>query len=67
MKTFDKIAKKSHIIGGIFIGLSIPYPVGFSIFSFPDYYWCLPIGILLLLVAYYYNFVKKPNTIDESR
>lgn len=45
-----------NMVGGLFIGLSIP--VGPSLFSFPDFYLLLPLGILLLGISAYYKFYK---------
>ena len=58
MKLFKWLARNVfHIIGGFFIGISVP--TVYSILYFPNFYFYLPIGILLVGISYYYKFVKN--------
>ena len=58
MKTFQYLAANwFNMIGGLFIGLSIPF--GTNFLPIPDFIVFLPIGILFLGTSYYYKFIKK--------
>lgn len=61
-EAFIFIAKKLNIIGGLFIGFSLPF--GKSIFSTHeiDGITLLPFGILLVIISYYYTFIYKEKT-----
>ena len=50
-----------NLIGGMFIGLSIPMNHGVLIEDKPliDLIVFAPIGIILLSISYYYKFIKK--------
>jgi hypothetical protein len=52
-----RILKELHLIGGVMLGCSIP--IGSNILPCPDYYVFLPLGLILLSISYYYNFIKK--------
>jgi hypothetical protein len=50
-----------NLIGGLFIGVSIPIGPGIFVKGNPmvDFLILAPSGLLLLGISYYYKFVKK--------
>ncbi len=54
------ILKNLHILGGMFIGLGIPTQKAILLKDNPMYDLIfIPIGILCLLISYYYTFKVK--------
>lgn len=50
------MANWGNLLGGMFIGFSIP--IGTNILPFPDFYLFFPLAIICLGVSYYYKFIK---------
>lgn len=55
MKEF--LLTSGQIIGGLFIGFGLP--IGDNIFPGNYDLLFIPFGLVLLLISYYYTFIKK--------
>ena len=58
MKKF--LLKNLNIIGGMFIGLSLP--LGPNVLPGNYDILFLPVGVLMIMISYYYTFIDKDKS-----